>query len=288
LNSRHWLGYALLTTAAWGVWGAFTGYPSEHGFPDTLTYVVWALTMLLPAAWALKKIGWRLKSDARSIALGMAIGLLGAGGQLILFHAVTIGPTYLIFPIVSLSPAVTIVLSFLLLGERTGKLGMAGILLALISLPLFDYSPETGTQFGLWFFLSVAIMVAWGLQAYYIKLANATMDAESIFVYMTLSGLLLVPGAWLLTDFSKPVYLGLSGPYLAAGIQLLNAVGALLLVYAFRYGKAIVVSPLINAGAPLLTTAISLALAGEMPGPYKLAAAAFALIGAVLLSLQPE
>ena len=45
-------------------------------------------------------------------------------------------------------------------------------------------------------------------------------------------------------------------------IQILNAVGALTLVYAFRYGKAIVVSPLINAGAPLLTTLSRSALAG--------------------------
>jgi drug/metabolite transporter (DMT)-like permease len=131
-------------------------------------------------------------------------------------------------------------------------------------------------------------MAAWGLQAYYIKLANATMDAESIFAYMTLTGLLFIPGALYLTDFSKPVYLGLSGPYLSAVIQMLNAVGALLLVYAFRYGKAIVVSPLINAGAPLLTTGISLGLAGTLPGAYKLVAAVFALLGAILLSLQPE
>jgi drug/metabolite transporter (DMT)-like permease len=288
VTSGNWLGYALFSTVAWGVWGAFTGVPSENGFPDTLTYIVWALTMILPAAWAMHKVGWHLKRDPRSIALGLAIGLLGAGGQLLLFHAVTLGPTYLIFPIVSLSPAVTIVLSFLLLRERTGWLGIAGIALAILSLPLFDYSPQASAPVGLWFTLALAIMAAWGLQAYYIKLANATMDAESIFAYMTLTALLLMPVAWSLTDFSKPVYLGLSGPYLAAAIQVLNAVGALLLVYAFRYGKALVVSPLINAGAPLLTTAIALGVAGTMPGPYKLAAALFALLGAVLLSLQPE
>jgi drug/metabolite transporter (DMT)-like permease len=288
VTSGNWLGYALFSTVAWGVWGAFTGVPSENGFPDTLTYIIWALTMILPAAWAMHKVSWRLKRDPRSIALGLAIGLLGAGGQLLLFHAVTIGPTYLIFPIVSLSPAVTVVLSFLLLRERTGWLGIAGIALAVLALPLFDYSPEAGAHVGLWFALALAIMAAWGLQAYYIKLANATMDAESIFAYMTLTALLLMPVAWSLTDFSKPVYLGLSGPYLAAAIQVLNAVGALLLVYAFRYGKALVVSPLINAGAPLLTTAIALGVAGAMPGPFKLAAALFALLGAVLLSLQPE
>jgi len=66
------------------------------------------------------------------VALGLAIGVLGAGGQMLLFHAVKIGPTYLIFPLISLSPALTIGLSFALLRERTGKLGLLGIVLALL------------------------------------------------------------------------------------------------------------------------------------------------------------
>ena len=286
----HWLRYGLLTTVAWGIWGAFIGLPSEHGFPDTLSYVVWALTMIAPAAWAMRKTRLRLQTDKRSLALGLAIGALGAGGQLLLFHAVTVGPTYLIFPIISLAPVVTIGLSLLLLGERTGRLGVAGIALAVMSLPLFDYSPEAVGihHVGTWFYMALAVMLAWGLQAYFIKLANATMSAESIFFYMMLTGLMFIPAAWILTDFTEPVYLGFKGPYLAAGIQMLNAVGALLLVYAFRYGKAIVVSPLVNAAAPLLTAAISLTLAGALPGPYKLAGAALALTGALLLSLQPE
>jgi len=287
--STAWLQYALLTTLSWGVWGAFTGVPSEHGFPDTLTYVVWALTMIAPAVWALQRAAGGLQRDRRAVVLGLTIGLLGAGGQMLLFRAVTLGPTYLIFPIISLSPVVTIGLSLLLLRERTGRLGTAGIIFAVLSLPLFDYSPESGAHgAGTWFYLALVIMLAWGLQAYFIKLANATMSAESIFAYMMLSGLVFIPVAFALTDFSRPVQLGLWGPWLAAAIQILNAVGALLLVYAFRYGKAIVVSPLVNAGAPLLTAVISLAVAGALPGPYKLAGIALALLGALLLSLQPE
>jgi drug/metabolite transporter (DMT)-like permease len=69
---------------------------------------------------------------------------------------------------------------------------------------------------------------------------------------------------------------------------MLNSVGALTLVYAFRHGKAIIVSPLINAGAPLLTTGISIAVVGTYPGPMKIAAVALALLAALLLAAQPD
>ncbi len=287
--TTNWLFFTLLTTLLWGVWGAFTGLPTEHGFPDTMIYVVWAFTMIPPALYAMGRIGWRVKHDRRSIYLGMMIGLLGAGGQMLLFRAVKLGPPYLIFPIVSLSPALTIVMSYFLLKERTGKLGVAGIVLALCSLPLFDYATGNGDDsYGLWFVLSVAVLVAWGLQAYYIKLANATMDAESIFFYMMLTGLMFVPAALWMTDFSQPINTGLNGPYLAAAIQILNSIGALTLVYAFRHGKALVVSPLVNAGAPLLTAVISMIVLGAMPASTKMAGVALALFAAFLLAIQPD
>jgi drug/metabolite transporter (DMT)-like permease len=286
---RHWLTHALITMLLWGVWGAFAGLPGEHGIPETVNYVIWALTMIPPALIVMKMSGATLKRDSRSIALGLAIGVLGAGGQLLLFHAVRIGPPYLIFPIISLSPALTIAMAFGLLGERTGKLGLLGIALALLSLPLFDYRADgEAAGYGLWFLMAVAILVAWGAQAYFIKLANATMDAASIFFYMTLSGLLFIPVALAMTDFSQPINTHVDGWGLAAVIQSLNAVGALTLVFAFRYGKAIIVSPLVNAGAPLLTACISLGLAGMMPGPLKFAGIALALAAALLLALQPE
>lgn len=289
MNSKLWLVYAIITTLFWGVWGAFTGLPTAYGFPETLIYCVWALTMIPPALVALKYAGWQLNKSKKAIFYGLLIGLLGAGGQMILFRAVTMGPSYLIFPIISLSPMVTIVLSFLILKERTGMLGTLGIVLALISLPLFDYSGQAGeANYGLtWFPLAILVLLAWGIQAYFMKLANHSMNAESIFFYMMISGLLLIPVAWWMTDFSADINYGPRGPWLAGGIQVLNAIGALCLVYAFRYGKAMVVSPMTNAGAPLITAIISMLLLGYLPNAYKVAGIVLAIIAAVLLAFDP-
>jgi uncharacterized membrane protein len=282
--------YALLTTVFWGVWGAFAGLPTQHGFPETLVYVVWALTMIPPAVFAWRRIGWTFQADGRSIYLGLMIGLLGAGGQMLLFHAVHVGPTYLIFPIIALSPVVTIALSLLLLGERVSRLGALGIVFALLALPTFDYAPGTATDaHGVaWFFYALVILGAWGVQAFYMKLANRSMSAEIIFLYMTLTGLLLIPVALWMTDFTPPINYCWNGPWLAAITQILNSIGALTLVFAFRYGKAIVVAPLTNAGAPLMTAVISLLLLGLVPQPLKLAGIVLACIAAVLLAIEPE
>lgn len=288
-HKRPWLVFALATVALWGVWGALAGLSAQHGFPDTLVYCVWSLTMIPPALYILWRNGWKLERSPRAIAYGMTIGLLGAGGQMLLFHTLTIGPAYFVFPIISLSPVVTIALSFLLLRERTGWLGTLGIVLALVALPLLDLSFGRGATEGLgWFLQSLLIMLAWGVQAYFMRLANHTVSAESIFFYMTVGALLLAPVAWAMTDFSQPINLSLDGPWMTAGIQLLNAIGALTLVYAFRHGKAIVVAPLTNAGAPLVTAVLSLIFASVVPGPLKIVGLVLALVASLLLVLEPE
>jgi len=236
---RRWLLFALSTVVLWGVWGALAGISAQRGFPETLTYCVWAITMIPPAVFVLRRERWHLDTNPIAVFYGLAIGLLGAGGQMVLFHAVTTGPAYLIFPVISLSPLITIVMSFLLLRERTNFIGLMGVVLALIALPMFDYNPGaavTGHGVG-WFILAMIVMASWGVQAYFMKLANTIMSAESIFFYMMITGLMLIPVAVMMTDFSHSVNWGWDGPWLAAGIQMLNAVGALLLVYAFRYGK---------------------------------------------------
>src|SRR5690606_34601399 len=152
------------------------------------------------------------------------------------------------------------------LKEKAKRASWIGIILALMAIPLLSYQPsENGSHGTLWIFLSFLVFLAWGIQAFFMKKANHTMKAESIFFYMTLTGIALIPVALLMTDFSQEINWEAEGPLLAAGIQLLNAVGALSLVYAFRYGKAIIVSPMANAGAPVITVFLSLLLYAVFP-----------------------
>ena len=111
------------------------------------------------------------------------------------------------------------------------------------------------------------------------------MKAESIFFYMTITGLLLMPVAYLMTDFSQPIEWGFKGPYLAALIQVLNAIGALTLVYALRYGKAIIVVPMTGL-APLITIVLSLALYSVIPGMVLSIGLVMAVIAMFILSFD--
>ncbi len=245
-KGKPWLIYAIIVTVFWGLWGALIEIPEKGGFPATLGYSVWALTMIIPSLIALRLVKWKLETDTKSIVLGCIIGLTGAGGQLLLFQALRTGPAYLVFPFISLSPVVTILLSSIFLKEKASKRGWIGIILALAAIPLLSYQSADGSGADgiIWVVLALLVFLAWGIQAYVMRFANKTMKAESIFFYMMVTGIALIPFALWQTDFSQPINWGISGPWLTAAIQILNAVGALMLVYAFRYGKAIIVSPM--------------------------------------------
>lgn len=288
MKIRPWLIYAVVTTVFWGIWGALIEIPEKAGFPATLGYCVWAFTMILPAIVALKIIHWKLEYDKKSILLGCLIGFTGAGGQLVLFQALRTGPAYLVFPFISLSPVITIILAYIFLKERASGRGWIGIVLALVAIIFLSYQPaEDANSSGyLWIILSLIVFFAWGIQAYIMRFANQSMKAESIFFYMMLTGLILIPFALLMTDFSQEINWGFRGPYLAAIIQILNSIGALTIVYAFRFGKAIIVSPMTNAIAPVITIILSLIIYQVIPHPIIIAGMILALISIFLMAIE--
>jgi drug/metabolite transporter (DMT)-like permease len=287
-RTRSWIFYAALLILFWGVWGAFSALPSsKYGYPDEMIYSIWALTMIIPAAFALRGQKW----DRRPAATiyGLLIGLTGAGGQLILFQALTMGPAYLIFPIVSISPAITVIMAMILLRERISPLAVVGLILALAAIVLFTVTGgDSEGSSGPWLLLSILICVAWGVQAYFMrKTATIGVNEATTFGWMTISGLILVPVA-LVSLGGIPTDFPWQAPALTAGTQVLNAIGALFLVMALARGKASIVAPTTNALAPALTVIISLVAYQTLPTPYGAIGIVLALVGSTLMVYADE
>jgi drug/metabolite transporter (DMT)-like permease len=290
IKNKTWLLHAMLTTILWGVWGALIEIPEKAGFPATLGYAAWAFTMIPVAVIALKIVHWKLDIDKRSVLLGISAGLLGCGGQLILFQCLRIGPAYIVFPIISLYPVVTIILSVIILKEKAGKRSWTGISLALLAIFLLSYQPpqnSIGHGF-LWLLLAIIVFVMWGLQAYIMKFASdhsneKSMKAESVTFYTMLSSILLSPVAILMTNFSGNINWGFTGVYSALIIQSLNAIGFLFFAYAIKYGRAIIVVPMMSL-APVGTVIISLIIYSIIPHPVIIMGMVIAFISIYLLA----
>ncbi|MGN1240676.1 MAG: EamA family transporter, partial [Paludibacteraceae bacterium] len=144
MKNKLWLIYILITVLTWGVWGAFSGYQIQHGIPDTVVYIAWAISMIPCALVALVINKGKLLHDWKSVGLGCAVGFLGAGGQLILFKALTLGPSYIIYPFISMSPVIVITLAAIFLREKATRWQIAGIVVALVAILLL--SLETGAE----------------------------------------------------------------------------------------------------------------------------------------------
>lgn len=287
-TSRSWITYAGLLVLFWGVWGAFSGLPTaNYGYPDEMVYVIWAFMMLIPAFFALRGKTF----DRRPVAAGygLLIGLTGAGGQLLLFKALTLGPAYLIFPVIALSPAITVLMAVGLLRERLTRLAVVGVALALMAVVLFSISSGDGTEGqGSWLLLAIIVCVAWGVQAFFMrKAATVGVNDGTTFGWMTISGLLLVPVAVVMMG-GLPSGAPWQAPTLAAGTQLLNAVGALFLVMALSRGKASIVAPTTNALAPVLTIVLSLVVYQTLPSVTAALGIVFALVGSTLMVYSDE
>jgi len=183
---------------------------------------------------------------------------------------------------------VTIVLSATLLRERTHALAATGIVLSLLAI-LFLSLQEPGNSpvHGyLWLMIAVAIFLMWGLQAYLMKSSAAHVRAEGLFVYMAIAAVLLCPVALVMTDLSVPINWGLSGLYLSGLLQMLNALGALLLIYAIRAGKAIIVVPMVNGLFPMVTIVLSLLLYHRIPSTYNFIGLFVAIIAIILMAVD--
>jgi hypothetical protein len=85
MSSRSWIPYAALLVVFWGVWGAFSSLPAdEYGYPDEMIYILWSLTMLIPAYFIRRTLVYGILTASLALVYFGSVAIAQA-----VFHALT-------------------------------------------------------------------------------------------------------------------------------------------------------------------------------------------------------
>ena len=133
---RTGAGLALLSAVAWAFWGVFSKLSTNHHVPPGFlaflsacasftvitSYFVW---QRLPVA-----------KTSLGLVFALASGLCGAVGVLLFTEAIKLGNAAIIITLTATYPAITVLLSFVLLQETISVVNAVGLLLVTVGVVL--------------------------------------------------------------------------------------------------------------------------------------------------------
>lgn len=132
-----WLGFSLVALGLWGVWGVCskvaTGYLGPQG-----AYLLGILGYLPVVLVLLYETGGRVSGPLLGWAAAAGAGAATAAALYFYYRALVQGPVSVVVPITSLYQVVTVVLSYLMLGEHLSTRQLAGLVLAVAAVWLLS------------------------------------------------------------------------------------------------------------------------------------------------------
>jgi transporter family protein len=283
---KRWLLFTLAAIACWGVYGMAFGIAASSLTPLTAQLITSA-GLLAPVLFLIPSV-LRESSRRRGLWIGLASGACGAIGNLALLAALRTGKTAIIVPLTALYPLVTVIVAITFMGERARPLQLAGTVPAIIAVVLLSVertSSLTMVAFAPWLFYALASLLCFGFAAVLQKLATNHVSAETAFA-MFAAGFIPLSLAILLFE-PWPSNLPLTAVLWAAVGGLLNGLGVLATLAAYRRGgKAAVVTPL-AALYPVVTILLSVVfLGGFVDNAAQVAGIIAAIVGGILLSCE--
>ena len=178
----------------------------ENVTPFTVAATRFTLATVLLAIWAARR-GGVVRPRRRDLPLVLALGATAVAGYNALFlYGLELAPASdgaIIVP--GLAPVFTVLIAWPVLGERIGKRGMAGLLLAFAGL-VAVIGPSGGIDRDrlLGALLFVAGAACWGVYSVLGKSATARFGAVTATLYATATGaLLLLPFSLAESGWSK-------------------------------------------------------------------------------------
>lgn len=202
------------------------------------------------------------------------------------YYAIYKGPLGLTAPVIATYPVITVILSFIFLGERLGIVATLAIFLTLFGIILISIPSRLKLKLEKWFFLSLLVSVGYGVTAYTGKVAVGEVGNSTYLMILAITQVMVVI-LWKLIIRDKipkvniPT-LGMAG----IGIMLLN-IGNIAYYIALEKGLASIVVPLSESYIVLLVI-MSVLILKEKISRHQLIGIATVIIGVILVNLPKD
>jgi drug/metabolite transporter (DMT)-like permease len=287
MKVHKWFILTLAAIISWGLYGVAYNL-AARGIPPLPNQVLSTLGLILPALFLIPSV-LRERRHKTGLWIAFISGLLGAAGNLALFASLSeSGQTAIIFPLTALYPLITVVVAVAFMHERARPSQGLGIALALIAVVLLSMEGGTSSRIVLhlapWLIFGLAALFAFGLAAVFQKLATNRVSAETAFAMFALA---FLPSAVLIFVAERWPQKLEAGPVICSVVGgLLNGIGVLATLAAYRSGgKAAVVTPL-AAIYPVITVIIAMTFLGERLNALQATGSILAIIAAFFLARE--
>jgi len=133
----EWVIYTLLATLLWGVWGLLlkissnmlSGWVSTYILSSTSSFAIALTTYLIMRPQI---------TLSKGSLLAITAGTFGGLGYIAFLKALEVGKASLVVPLTALYPAVTAVLTYLIIRESISPVQLLGVVLALVAAVLIS------------------------------------------------------------------------------------------------------------------------------------------------------
>jgi transporter family protein len=132
-----WLALSLVSLGLWGIWGVFSKVATQHLGPQ-VAYLIGIFGYVPVFGILLYETGGNIPWQPWGWAIALAAGMSTGFGLFFFFRALSTGNASVVVPLTSLYPVVTVLLSWLFLGENPSPRQWTGLVLAMAAVWLLS------------------------------------------------------------------------------------------------------------------------------------------------------
>ena len=281
-SPRGWLLWTFAAVLSWGVWAVLSKMLGDALTAEQSQAI--STLGLAPILVPLILSGRRgLRAAPRwGLALAFLGGAITCLGNIAYYAAVARGEKVAaVSSITAIAPLVTVVLAVALLRERLSPVQLAGLLLSMVAIWLFNVEHERGLLSSTVLFALPPILL-WGLSGFMQKLATNHLPRETAaLVYL---GAFVPVGVYFAMGTAWPESITPRTWIIAVALGFFLAFGNFAVLAAYvRGGQAAVIAPFSNL-YPIISVPIAVILLHEQIGGREWAAIGTAMLSVLALS----